>query len=60
MPASEHLAHDSTNAKHILNLFQESAPTRRNCKAMAGCSSKSRLANIEAGKENNTRLEDDT
>jgi len=29
MPASEHLAHNGTNAKHILNLFQESAPKLR-------------------------------
>lgn len=62
MPASEHLAHNGTNAKHILNFFQESAPKlrRKITKLKAGCNSKSWLACLEAGKENNGWFENDT
>lgn len=62
MPASEHLAHNGTNAKHILNLFQESAPKlrRKIAKLEAGCNSKSWPVCLEQGKEDNQLMEDDT
>lgn len=65
MPASEHLAHNGTNAKHILNSFRRvlqnyGAKLCKITKLKAGCNSKSWLACLEDGKENNRWLENDT